>query len=725
MNSITNFIMSKRFLPILIILILSGLFIGYAVMGRSDKTNDDPKGKYERILKNVGIVLEQGHYSPKKIDDKFSREVLKKFVESLDPDKSIFYKKDITSFDKYQNRIDDEIHGAPLESFFGIISVFRQRLDEQDALYTKLMKTSFDFNKNESLITDPDKRDFPSSENEMQEYSRKRIKSLVLGQFVDLQEDRAKRNKDSVYKPDSVLERKAKETVTKQLERYLRTFKNHNTTDDMFSTFVNSITGIMDPHTTYFAPVDKRSFDEQLSGTFYGIGAQLKPVDGKIKVASLITGMPAWKSGEIKPEDEIIKIGQGNQPPVDVTGWALEDAVKLIRGEKKGSEVRLTLKKVDGSIKVVSLLRDKISLEDTYAKSAIITGTHKIGYIRLPEFYADFNDPNGRRSGTDMALEVKKLEAQNVQGIVIDLRGNPGGSLTDVVDMLGLFVKNGPVVQVKGRGEKANVMENRSEDVIYTGPLAVMVDELSASASEIFAAAIQDYHRGIIIGSSSTYGKGTVQRSISLDPQAENSLFNRPVEGLGDIKLTFRKYYRIDGGATQRKGVVSDIIIPDRMENAKFREKDNPDALPFDTIPKAKYTLWNPGYNYTPIVDAARISINDNANFKGIKDIVNKLDQYRDQPLPLNIEKYKEQQTAIKALSKKLDDYSRLVAPLTVISIPSDMAALGGDTTKIAGQKQFLKAIGSDIYIDETVKVIDQIVGEAMVAQNKQLAPVN
>ncbi|MEO7047641.1 MAG: S41 family peptidase, partial [Ferruginibacter sp.] len=498
--------MSKRFLPVLIILILCGLFVGYGVMGRNDSKNDDPKGKYERILKNVGIVLEQGHYSPKKIDDKFSREVLKKFIDDLDPDKSIFYKKDITSFDKYQNRIDDEIHGAPLESFFGVIAVFRQRVDEQEALYNKIMKLNFDFNKNESLITNPDKRDFPASENDMYEYSRKRLKSLVLGQYVDLQEERQKRNKDSVYKPDSILLQNAKATVTRQLQRYLTTFKNHNTTDDMFSTFVNSITGIMDPHTTYFAPVDKRSFDEQLSGTFFGIGAQLKEADGKIKVASLITGMPAWKSGEIKPEDQIIKIGQGNAAPVDVTGWALSDAVKLIRGEKQGSEVRLTLKKVDGSIKVVSLLRDKISLEDTYAKSAIITGTHKIGYIRLPEFYADFNDPNGRRSATDMALEVKKLEAQNVQGIVIDLRGNPGGSLTDVVDMLGLFVKNGPVVQVKGRDEKANVMENRSEGVIYTGPLAVMVDELSASASEIFAAAIQDYHRGIIIGSSSTYG---------------------------------------------------------------------------------------------------------------------------------------------------------------------------------------------------------------------------
>lgn len=723
MNSLTNFIMSKKFLPVLIILILSGLFIGYGVMGRGDKRNDDPKVKYERILKNVGIVLEQGHYSPKKIDNKFSREVMKKFVESLDPDKSIFYKKDIASFAKYSERIDDEIHGAPLESFYAVITVFRQRLDEQEALYDKLIKFPFDFNKNESLITDSDKRDFPSSESEMNELTRKRIKSLLLGRFVDLQEDREKINKDSVYKPDSILLKEATATVTKQLQRFIKTFKIHSTTDDMFSTFVNSITGIMDPHTTYFAPIDKRSFDEMLSGTFYGIGAQLKPVDGKIKVASLITGMPAWKSGEIQPEDEIIKIAQGNAAPVDVTGWVLTDAVKLIRGEKRGSEVRLTLKKVDGSIKVVSLLRDKISLDDTYAKSAIITGTHKIGYIRLPEFYVDFNDPSGRRSSTDVAEEVKKLKAQNVEAIVIDLRGNPGGSLPDVVDMVGLFVKSGPVVLVKGRDEKATVLDSRSAEPLYTGPLAVMVDELSASASEIFAAAIQDYHRGIIIGSSSTYGKGTVQRSISLDPQSENSLFSRPTEGLGDIKLTFKKYYRINGGATQRKGVVPDVIIPDRFENAKFREKDNPESLAWDTIQKAKYTLWNPGYSYSPIVNSGNESVNNNPNFKGIKDIVDKLDQYRDKPMPLNIEKYKELQASIKALSKKLEEYSKLASPLTVVSIPKDMEELGSDTIKISNQKQFLKAIGSDMYVDETVKVVDKIIGEAMIAQSKQLTP--
>ncbi len=711
--------MSKKFIPVLLILIIGGLFIAYGVMGRSDKRIDNPKAKYQRVLRNVGIVLEQGHYSPKKIDDKFSQEVLKKFEESLDPDKYIFLKQDIDAFKKYENKIDDEIHGSPLESFYAISDVYVKRIDEVDNLYKEILKKPFDFSKDEYLQTDGDKRNYPATEAERAEFGRKRIKYLVLGRYVDLQEEREKNKKDSSYKADSTLLREAVATVSRQMGRYFQTLKSHNTSDELFSTFVNAITGSMDPHTNYMAPRDKRSFDEMLSGTFFGIGAQLKEDDGKIKVASLITGMPAWKSGEITPEDEILKIGQGAATPVDVTGYALTDAVKLIRGEQQGSEVRLTLKKADGSIKVVSLKRDKVSLEDTFARSAIINSNHKIGYIYLPEFYADFNDPNGRRSATDVAKEVEKLKAENVDGIVIDLRGNGGGSLTDVVDMVGLFIKGGPVVQVKGRDEKASVLSDREKDVLYTGPLAVMVDELSASASEIFAAAIQDYHRGIIVGSTSTYGKGTVQRSISLDPQAENALFSSPSEGLGDIKLTFRKFYRINGGATQLRGVVPDVIIPDRLENAKFREKDNPDALSWDEIPKAAYTLWNPGYSLAPVVNKVNTEIDQNANFKGIREAVALLDKYRNEEVPLNIAKYKQVQKEIKDASKRLENLSKAPADLSVKSVAADVSSFGSDTTKINKQTQFLTGIGKDIYVDETVKAIDKLIGEAALAQSK------
>ncbi|HXR85000.1 MAG TPA: carboxy terminal-processing peptidase [Hanamia sp.] len=714
--------MSKKFIPVLIILILGGLFVGYGVMGRSER-NDDPKTKYQKILQNVGIVLEQGHYNPKKIDDKFSQEVLKKYEEDLDPDKYIFLQKDIDAFKKYENRIDDEIHGAPIESFYAISDTYLKRLAEVSASYKEILKHPFDFTKEESLQTDGDKRNYPKTIEERNDYGRKRLKYLVLVRYVDLQEQRdSSTNKDSASKADSTLQREAIGIVSKQMDRYFETLKNHNTTDDLFSDFVNSITSTMDPHTTYFAPVDKRSFDEMLSGTFYGIGAQLQEKDGKITIASLITGMPAWKTNQITPGDEILKVAQGDAAPVDVTGYAVTDAVKLIRGEKRGSEVRLTLKKADGTIKVVSILRDKISLDDTFAKSAVVNNNgHRIGYIYLPEFYADFDNPSGRRSATDVAKEVQKLKDAHVEGIVMDLRGNGGGSLSDVVDMVGLFIKGGPVVQVKGREGAASILPDRykEKDPLYSGPLAVMVDELSASASEIFAAAIQDYHRGIIIGSSSTYGKGTVQRSVSLDPQSENPFFNQASEGLGDVKLTFRKFYRINGGATQLRGVVPDIIIPDRLENAKLREKDNPDALHWDEIPKATYTLWNPGYSYTPVVEAVNADISKNVDFKGIKNEVALLDKYRNDETPLNIVKYKQMQKDILQASKKLDSFLKSPSDLHVQTLPSDSLEIAGDTAKVTKQTQFIKSIANDIYINETVKVLEKVIGEEQIAQRK------
>ena len=708
--------MSKKFIPVLIVLILAGLFIGYGVKGKSD--SNDPKTKYEKILQNVGIVLEQGHYNPKKIDDKFSQEVLKKFENDLDPDKYIFLQQDITAFKKYQDRIDDEIHGAPLQSFYAISSVYLKRIDEVATSYKEILKHPFDFNKDEYLQTDGDKRDYPKSIEERNDYGRKRLKYLVLVRYVDLQQQRdSATDKKDAAKADSTLQREAIDVVSKQMNRYFETLKNHNSSDDLFSDFVNAITSSMDPHTTYFAPVDKRSFDEMLSGTFYGIGAQLMEKDGKITISSLITGMPAWKTNEITPGDEILKVGEGDAAPVDVTGYAVTDAVKLIRGEKEGSVVKLTLKKADGSIKVVSIARGKISLDDTFARSAVINNNgHKIGYIYLPEFYANFDDPSGRRSATDVAKEVEKLKAAHVEGIVMDLRGNGGGSLQDVVDMVGLFIKGGPVVQVKGRDGEPSVLADKAKEVLYSGPLAVMVDELSASASEIFAAAIQDYHRGIIIGSS-TYGKGTVQRNVSLDPQSENPFFNHPSEGLGDVKLTFRKFYRIDGGATQLKGVTPDIRIPDRLENAKLREKDNPDALAWDQIPKAQYTLWNPGYSYAPVIASVNNDIENNIEFKEIQKQVGLLDKYRDEPTPLNIVKYKQMQKNIEEAAKKLDKYSKSPVHLQASTLLPDSLAMQGDTAKITRQEIFIKTISNDLYIDETVKALEKVIGEKQIAE--------
>lgn len=715
MNPFFSFIMSKKFLPVLLALLISGLLITFVVKGNNDK-NIDPKEKYELILKNVGIVLEQGHYNPQKIDDQFSKKVFDNYLKILDGDKYIFLQSDIDGFKKYQTRIDDEIHGAPLESFYAISSKYLQRLDEVAKIYKEILSKPFVFDTHEKLQTEGDKRTYSKTEAERYEYCRKRLKYMVLGRVVDLQEER-ENNKDSLPKSDNELIKEAVDKVSKQMERYFTTLKSHNTTDDMFSTFVNAITGVMDPHTTYMAPIDKRSFNEMLSGKFYGIGAQLQEKDGKITVSSLITGMPAWKSGEIQPEDELLKVGQGDAPPVDVTGYSLTDAVKLIRGEKKGSEVRLTIRKPDGAIKVVSLIRDEISLEDTYAKSAIIqNGKERIGYIYLPEFYADFDNMNARRAATDVAKEVLKLKEENIDGLIIDLRGNGGGSLTDVVEMVGLFIKEGPVVQVKGRNEKVQILSDEDDRMLYSGPLTVMVDELSASASEIFAAAIQDYKRGIIIGSTSTYGKGTVQRPVPLDPQSRNSFFASESQGLGDLKLTFRKFYRIDGGTTQKTGVIPDIIIPDRLENAKFRERDNPNALGWDTIAKANYRTWS--VDYSKIIKNANQQINNDPDFTGIRKVINEMEKYRYKEVSLNIGDFKNEKSQIKDLSKQLDNYLNLKDSLNVLSLRKDLAELGSDSEKIKKQDQFIKVLKGDKYIDEVLKVMSAMIKDETTTLN-------
>ncbi len=711
--------MSKKFIPVIIALTGISLFFTYQSQGKNDN-DDNPKSRYTKILRNVGVLLEEGHFSPRKIDDAFSKEVLKKFAEELDNDKTIFLQSDIDAFKKYENRIDDEIHGSELESFYTVNDVYIKRSAEVSQLYKDILAKPFDFTKDEKVIMDAEKLGFPKNEAERLDQWRKRLKYAVLGKYVDLQEEREKNKgkKDFKIKADSTLEREARDQARKQLDRYFATKKTRETNDENFSTFVNTITTIMDPHSNYFLPVDLRSFNESMSGRFYGIGAQLKDDDGKIKIASLVSGGPAWKSGELKENDEIIKVAQGNEEPIDVTGYAVTDAVKLIRGAKVGTEVRLTIKRVDGTIKVVTLQRDEVKLEDTFAKSAIIKGENKIGYIYLPEFYADFERPNGARCAADVAKEIEKLKAEKVDGIVLDLRGNGGGSLYDVVQMAGLFIEEGPICQVKGRDEKANILRDRDKNVQYTGPFAVMVDETSASASEIFAAAIQDYKRGVIIGSTSTYGKGTVQRNIPLNPESESALFaNKKTEDLGTVKLTLQKFYRINGGATQLKGVTPDIVLPDRLEHLKFREKDNPYALRWDEINKADYKTWTSTSSDDLIISSANNDVNKSATFGKIKENVLWLEKYNDKEYSLNIAKYKEDQKKLKEVYKQIEDSYKLPTPLNIQNVSADTMAINSAQDKVDKNKQWIKIRSTDIYIDETVKVLNKMIAQENTAK--------
>lgn len=716
--------MSKKFIPVMLVLTVASVFLAFKTRGNND--GDNPKSKYTRIIRNVGVLLEQGHYSPKAIDDNFSKQVLKKFIEDMDAEKNIFLQSDLDGFKKFESRIDDEIHGAELLSFFNISEVYISRLKEAAGFYKEILTKPFDFSKDEEVMLDREKLNSPKTDAERKEIWRKRLKFLTLDRYNSALESREK-NKDSAnfkYKADSTLEREARDAVRKQIDRFFATKITRENNDENFSTFINAITGTMDPHTDYFAPVDKRSFDESMKGSFYGIGAQLKEDDGKIKIASLISGGPAWKGGELKPEDEVIKVGQGNEEPIDVTGYSVTDAVKIIRGPSKGSIVKLTIRRMDGTIKVLSIARDEIKLDDTFAKSAIINGDRKIGYIWLPEFYVDFADPNGAKCSEDVAKEIQKLKAENVEGIIMDLRGNGGGSLPEVVKMVGLFIEDGPVCVVKGRDEeKPYQWKDKDKSVLYNGPLTVMVDEFSASASEIFAAAIQDYKRGIVIGSSSTYGKGTVQRNIPLNPESENPLFsNKNAEDLGSVKLTLQKFYRVNGGATQLKGVTPDVVIPDRYENLKFREKDNPTALPWDEIAKAEYKPWTSTISNDVAVKYSMAEVAKNPTFNKIKESIDWLEKNSDKAYPLNLNKYREEQKQVKAKQKELEDLYKLNKELTVKNTQADLNIINAAKEKIDKNAAWLKRVSGDIYIDETVKVMNNMITQSATAKVNQAA---
>ena len=711
-----KFMFNKKTLPVLLVILGIGIFAAFQTIG-----SGNPPTKYERILRQVGIMLEQGHYSPKKIDDAFSREVFTKYLEAIDPEKQLFMKPDIDQLKQFSDKIDDEIHGAALQSFQAINSVYAQRLNEYLSSYKELLDKPFDFTADETFVDDKDKLDYPANDKERKELWRKRLKYQVLIRYADLISTNEKLSKDKARTTAS-MEKEARDKVLQSTNRIAERLKNKFTEEDRFNDFVNTITSCMDPHTTFFPPLEKRSFDEQMSGRFYGIGASLRQEEGNIKILTLVTGSPAWKSGEVQIGDVIAKVGQANEEPQDMAGYDVEDAVKLIRG-KKGTEVKLTLKKTDGTTKVVSLIRDEIVIDETFARSAIVNeGSRKIGYIFLPEFYADWERPNGAKCAEDVAKEVQKLKAEKVDGIIMDLRNNGGGSLYDVIQMVGLFIDEGPIVQVKDRDGTPSVLRDKEKGVLYDGPLAVMVNEFSASASEIFAAAIQDYHRGIIIGSTSTYGKGTVQRNIGLDGGRGGLMAmtgDDAASNLGTVKLTLQKFYRINGGSTQLRGVASDVVLPDQYENFKFREKDNPDALKWDEIAKAKYNVWTSGADLDVIKKAEAERIRNDNVFSAIKKNADKLAELNDRVYTLNLKKYMEEQKEIKDLVKEMDRLTKTQKANPVELLPEDLARYDSDQAKKDRQTQWLNNLKNDIYLNETVNVVNNMISQQAIVKTK------
>lgn len=665
----------------------------------------------QKLLATVGVLLESQHYSPKAIDDAFSKKLFTAYLKALDPEKTLFLQSDIAGFRKFETTLDDEINGAPIAFVPAVSEVYTKRLNEIILLYKEILKTPFDFNAKDSVLLENEKQEFASTSVIRKDRWRKQLTYAVLERYADYldQREKNKGKKDYVAKADSTLERMSREQVlkatNKRFDRIQKTFND----DQKFSTYINAITGLMDPHTDYFPPIEKRAFDEGMSGRFFGIGAQLGEDENGIKIASVQPGGAAWKSREIDANDVILKVAQGSAEPVDVAGYATEDAVKIIRGNK-GTEVRLTIKKTNGTVKIVSLIREEIVLDETFARSAIVTeGTDKIGYIYLPEFYADYEREDGNRCSEDIAKEIVKFKAENVKGIVIDLRNNGGGSLYEVIQMVGLFINQGPVVQVRDREGKSTVLSDRQSGTLYDGPLAVMVNEFSASASEIFAGAIQDYKRGVIIGSTSTYGKGTVQRNVP---------FGNPIDqfsgrtDMGAVKLTFQMFYRVNGASTQLRGVESDIALPDSYEYLKLREKDNESALPFHKIATAPYFVWTQSGVYESAIASEKERIQKDANFNILKNNLSWIASTSEGYAPLNLVDYQAQQVKIKKVVEQNNTLLKPAKNLTInpVAVDNDKFYNNPDKNKGERYKAWLNALKSDMPICETVKVMNKMI---------------
>ncbi len=703
---------SKKSIPVVIVFVVTGLLIAFNSSGIGN-----PPDKYQLIFQQVTDMLEAAHYSPKKIDDAFSQNIHKKYLDALDPDKNIFLYSDLRELKKYETTIDDELHGAPIAFFHAVDAIYLKRAKELAAIYPALLQTAFQFSVDESIVLEPEKLDYPKTEAARKEAWRKRLKFMTLERLSDLMDQRnTMKPGDSAYKSDASLEADARAKVKLIISRNFERMLTKTKPDERFDMLVNVITNYMDPHTTFFPPIEKRSFDEAMSGRFYGIGASLRNDEGgAIRIATIVAGLPAWKSQQLTVGDQVLKVGQGSDEPTDLTGFETEEAVKLIRG-KKGTEVRLTIKKADGSLKVVSMIRDEVVLDETYARSAVINeGGKKIGYIFLPEFYADWERPNGPKCSQDVAKEILKLKEQAVDGIIMDLRNNGGGSLYDVVQMVGFFIPEGPIVQVKDREGNPQVLRDRDRSVLYDGPLTVMVNEFSASASEIFAAAIQDYGRGIVIGSTSTYGKGTVQRNIGLEPN--NSIFNKETAEIGTIKLTLQKFYRINGGSTQLKGVTPNIILPDQYETLKYREKDNPDALPWDEIPRAFYTKIVPGYDIEYVRQSSQTRVAANPTFNAIKESSVLMEKNNERVYSLQLNKYRESQKSLRDSFKKIDESNKNTKKLEVSILEMDAKKLSSDNDKLERRKQWVSNLSKDIYISEACNIISDMIRQLVLVR--------
>ncbi len=690
-------------------ILLLAVFVAAASCSFTTKQFNDPN-KDKLLLDLITYVLEKGHYEPKDINDAFSATLFENFIKQLDPLKRFFLASDIEEFSKYKTQLDDQIKTKDLTFFDLVYTRLLKRMQQAQAVYPKVLEKPFDFHNTDKINTDFEDVPYAKNEKELAQRWRKQLKFSTLSNLYDLIEENGTKtdsiNKAEPPKPFNKLEEEARENIKKSMGEYFD-FTKDLERKDYFAMFLNTMVEEFDPHTNYFAPPDRDRFDQQMSGKLEGIGARLQKKNDFIKVVEVISGGPVWRGEYLDVGDILLKVKQEDEEaPVSIVGMRIDDAVKLIKGPK-GTKVTLTVKRVDGTIEDVTITRDVVELEETYAKSTLIQkGDKTYGLIYLPQFYFDMNDYKQRNAASDVKNEINRLKKQGIDGLIIDVRNNGGGSLRTAVDLSGLFIKNGPIVQVASADDKKEVLKDTDNDIVWDGPLVVLVNELSASASEIFAAAMQDYKRAVVIGSKQTYGKGTVQNIVDLN----RWLRKNDMGDMGALKLTTQKFYRVNGGATQLEGVKSDVVIPDKYSYIDIGERDYENPLPYDKITPADYEIWQ---GYTDLEKAIQQSKNRIATNNYIKLLDEEAKWIKkkqdDNVVDLNIDTYKKELERRKEELKKFDTLDTFDNHLSYKSLPYEIDLMKQDTTLKEKRKRWHKNLTKDIYVDEAVKVLEDL----------------
>lgn len=657
---------------------------------------------YDNILHNVAKMIEVVHYHQPVYDDAFSRKLFRSYFETLDPNRMIFLQEDLRSFQRFETLLDDELRGGKVSFFKAVDTVYSRRIRETRELVNSLLAGPLVVSGTNEVYEERDSANFPASAKEKVDEWRKYITYQVLNHYDDITSSDSASN---IKVTDTAAERRARETVARIQSRWFDRLQQQAVEEENFSKYLNAMFHLMDPHSAYYLPVDKREFQEDLSGIYYGIGALLQDVDGKVRIGELMIGGPAWRSGQVEKGDVITAVAQEGEKAVNVEGYGIPEVVKLTRG-KKNSRLTITFRKADGSLKQVTMLRDALQLEDTFVRSAVIEDSVRLGYVYVPKFYTNFGDQNGRSCAQDLAVELEKLKKEDVKGIIIDIRDNGGGSLEEVIKMVGLFIQEGPVVQVKSRDKDPEVASISNPTVAYAGPLVVLVNELSASASEIFAAAIQDYKRGVIIGSPSTFGKGTVQRGYRV-PGAN---WRQSETDLGSVHLTLQKYYRVNGDATQLKGIVPDITLPGLYQFYKMQEKNFPNALPWDEINSASYKQANDTGFLGKLRERSQHRQHSNASFRILQERLKELSD-RDGRYSLNPEKFREERRQFKEAVAGIRASNVSTAEISVQNTDADAEVLKArEQFRKDSNSSWLSRLRRDLYLGEAVSVIRDLI---------------